>query len=71
MDFKAEEHEHHDDEEEYESEHFFVQEDGNELGLSASLIPTVSEKTAVDFSFSRIFGDYGTNTFSLNFLYRF
>ncbi|MYC26117.1 MAG: porin family protein [Gammaproteobacteria bacterium] len=71
VDFMAEEHEHRDDEEEDESEHFLLQEDGVELAVSGSLILTMSDKTAVDFSISRIFGDYGTNTFSFNFLYSF
>ncbi|MYF02771.1 MAG: hypothetical protein F4227_07360 [Gammaproteobacteria bacterium] len=71
VDFMTEAHEHHDDEEEDESEHFFVQEDGVELAVSGSVILTMSDKTAIDFSFSRIFGDYGSNTFSLNFRYSF
>lgn len=70
VDFMTEEHEHHDEEED-EPEHFLLQEDGVELAVSGSLILTLSDKTAVDFSFTRIFGDFGTNTFSLNFLYSF
>ena len=71
VDFMAEEHEHHDDEGEDEMEHFLLQEDGVELAVSGSLIFTLSERTAVDFSFSRMFGDFGTNKLSLNFRYSF
>ena len=71
VEFATEEHEHHEDEAEDEREHFLLQEDGVELAVSGSLILTLSDKTAVDFSFTSIFGDYGTNTFSLNFLYNF
>ncbi|MYF37665.1 MAG: outer membrane beta-barrel protein [Gammaproteobacteria bacterium] len=69
VEFTTEGHEHHEDED--ESEHFLLNEDGVELALSGSLIFTTSDKTAVDLSFSKIFGDFGTTAFSLNFRYSF
>lgn len=71
VEFVTEEYERLDDEEEDESERFFVQEDGLEPTVSGSLILTLNENIAVDFSVSKMFGDFGTTSFSLNFLHFF
>ena len=54
-----------------EIERFFVQEDGFEPTVSGSLILTLNDNNAVDFSVSKMFGNFGTTSFSLNFLYFF
>ncbi|MYF02251.1 MAG: hypothetical protein F4227_04600 [Gammaproteobacteria bacterium] len=52
-----------------EIERFLVKEDGLAPMGSGSLILTLNDNNAVDFSVSKMFGDFGTTSFSLNFLY--
>ncbi|MXZ54898.1 MAG: hypothetical protein F4077_02820 [Gammaproteobacteria bacterium] len=52
-----------------EIERFLVKEDGLAPMVSGSLILTLNDNNAVDFSVSKMFGDFGTTSFSLNFLY--